>query len=85
MTTPDNALIDGQERLKKYLARLSRARGFHKEEIHCFDAGEPTEVLLRVSDIQAALDRIGSRWRMSRSVNYLMHSSGTMGHKIREL
>lgn len=60
MTTPDNARIDGQERLRKYLARLATARGFDKDHIHGFDAGEPTEAFLLASDVQAALDRIAA-------------------------
>ncbi|MEG0139166.1 MAG: hypothetical protein RR818_02385 [Citrobacter sp.] len=45
-------------RLKRYLDRLSKARGMDKEQIHCFDGGTPSEAVLMASDIRAVLARV---------------------------
>lgn len=46
-------------RVQAYLDRLAKSKGIHKEEIHGFDVGEPSEAVLLASDL-AALLRAGA-------------------------
>lgn len=48
-------------RVRAYLARLDRARGQDREEIHGFDVGEPSEAVLRATDLRALLAEVEAR------------------------